>query len=61
MVETADIICPGSKSQSEKMSLSRRTITRCVEVIAEKLLSELKKKPEGFSLFSIALDESTDI
>ncbi len=33
MVETADILCPGSKSQFEKMSLSRRTITRRVEVI----------------------------
>ncbi len=33
-VETADIICPGSKSQFEKMSISRRTITRHVEVIA---------------------------
>ncbi len=43
------------------MSLSRRTITRRVEVIAEELLSELKKKADGFSLFSIALDESTDI
>ncbi len=61
MVETADIICPGYKSQFEKMSLSRRTITRRVEVIAEEMLSELKKKADNFSLFSIALDESTDI
>ncbi|KAI7789436.1 putative general transcription factor II-I repeat domain-containing protein 2-like [Triplophysa rosa] len=60
MVETAAILCPGSKSQFEKISLSRRTITRRVEVIDEELLSELKKKADGFSLFSIALDESTD-
>ncbi|KAI7790545.1 putative general transcription factor II-I repeat domain-containing protein 2-like [Triplophysa rosa] len=36
MVETAAILCPGSKSQFEKIT-------------------------DGFSLFSIALDESTDI
>ncbi|KAI7802668.1 putative general transcription factor II-I repeat domain-containing protein 2-like [Triplophysa rosa] len=47
--------------QFEKISLSRRTITRRVEVIDEELFSELKKKADGFSLFSIALDESTDI
>ncbi|KAI7790853.1 putative general transcription factor II-I repeat domain-containing protein 2-like [Triplophysa rosa] len=61
MVETAAILCPGSKSQFEKISLSRRTITRRVEVIDEELLSELKNKADGFSLFSIALDESTDM
>ncbi len=43
------------------MSLLRRTITRRVDVIAEEMLSELKTKADDFSLFSIALDESTDI
>lgn len=44
MVETADILCLGYKSKFEKISLSRRTITRHMDVIAKELLSELKKK-----------------
>uniref|UniRef100_A0A4W5KVU2 Solute carrier family 2 member 9, like 1 n=1 Tax=Hucho hucho TaxID=62062 RepID=A0A4W5KVU2_9TELE len=37
MVETAGILCPESKSQFEKINLSRRTITKHVEVIGEEL------------------------
>lgn len=54
MVETAGILCPGSKSQFEKISLSRRTITRRVEVIAKELLSELKKKKQTASVFFLS-------
>ena len=61
MVETASILCPDDKSQFEKISLSRRTLTRRVEVIDEDLSDKLLKRAVDFTYFSIALDESTDI
>ncbi|XP_034547514.1 general transcription factor II-I repeat domain-containing protein 2-like [Notolabrus celidotus] len=61
MVEAAIILCPENKAQFENVSLSRRTVTRRVEVIDEELSGELSKKAEDFTYFSIALDESTDI
>uniref|UniRef100_A0AAR2LR24 DUF4371 domain-containing protein n=1 Tax=Pygocentrus nattereri TaxID=42514 RepID=A0AAR2LR24_PYGNA len=61
MVETADILCPESKNKFEKISLSRRTVTRRVELIDEDLASKLNKKVESFTLYSLALDESNDI
>ncbi len=61
MVETAGILCPESKNKLEKISLSRRTVTRCVELIDEDLASKLNKKAESFTLYSLAMDESNDI
>ncbi|XP_077573515.1 general transcription factor II-I repeat domain-containing protein 2-like [Stigmatopora nigra] len=61
MIETAGVLCPESKGKFEKISLSRRTITRRVELIDEDIVSELNKKAATFKLFSLALDESTDI
>lgn len=61
MVETAGVLCPESKNKFEKISLSRRTVTRCVELIDEDLISKLNKKAESFTLYSSALDESNDI
>lgn len=61
MVETAGLLCPESKNKFENISLSRRTVTRRVELIDEDLASELNKKAESFKLYSLALDESNDI
>lgn len=61
MVETADLLCPESKVKFEKISLSRRTVTRRVELIDEHIVSELNKKAESFNLYSLALDESNDV
>ena len=61
MIETADLLCPESKGKFEKISLSRRTVTRRVELIDEDIVSELNKKAESFKLYSLALDESNDI
>lgn len=48
MVETAGILCPESKDKFEKISLSRRTVTRRVELIDEDITSGLNKKAESF-------------
>lgn len=61
MVETASILCPESKNTFEKVTLSRRTVTRRIEVIDEHLTSKLNKKAESFTFYSLALDESNDI
>ena len=61
MVETAGPLCPKNKDQFEKISLSRRTVTRRIELIDEDIASELQKKAEFFKLYSLALDESNDI
>ena len=61
MVETAGLLCPENKDKFEKISLSRRTVTRRVELIDEDIASKLQKKAECFKLYSLALDESNDI
>ncbi|XP_067940313.1 general transcription factor II-I repeat domain-containing protein 2-like [Watersipora subatra] len=61
MVETASVVCPESKDKFEKISLSRRTVTRRVELIDEDITSNLNKKAESFTLYSLALDESNDV
>ncbi|XP_067950552.1 general transcription factor II-I repeat domain-containing protein 2-like [Watersipora subatra] len=61
MVETASVLCPESKDKFEKISLSRRTVTRRVELIDEDITSNLNKKAESFTLYSLALDESNDV
>ena len=48
MIETAGLLCPESKAKFEKVSLSRRTVTRRVELIDEDIASELNKKAETF-------------
>lgn len=61
MMETAGVLCPESQGKFEKVSLSRRTVTRRVELIDEHIASQLNKKAEFFQLYSLALDESNDI
>ncbi|XP_070264829.1 general transcription factor II-I repeat domain-containing protein 2-like [Myotis yumanensis] len=61
MTETAGLLCPESKGKFEKLSLSRRTVTRRVELIDEDLASKLNSKAEFFKFYSLALDESNDI
>ncbi|XP_077386299.1 general transcription factor II-I repeat domain-containing protein 2-like isoform X1 [Festucalex cinctus] len=61
MVETAGVLCPESQGKFEKISLSRRTVTRRVELIDEHITSQLNKKAELFQLYSLALDESNDV
>ena len=48
MVETAGLLCPENKDKFEKISLSRRTVTRRVELIDEDIASKLQKKSRVF-------------
>lgn len=48
MLETAGILWPKSKDKFEKISLSRRRVTRRVERIDEDITSGLNKKAESF-------------
>ena len=43
MVQTAGILCPENKSKFENVSLSRRTVTRRVELIDENIVSQINK------------------
>ncbi|XP_064411766.1 general transcription factor II-I repeat domain-containing protein 2A-like [Latimeria chalumnae] len=61
MVDVAGMLCPEYQKKFENITLSRRSIIRRVEVIDEDLASELNKKVQCFTLFSLALDDSTDI
>lgn len=60
MVDCASLVCPEAKSKFENIALSRRSVVRRVEVIAEDLCQQLDKKCKDFVWYSLALDESTD-
>uniref|UniRef100_A0A4W6C4E0 DUF4371 domain-containing protein n=1 Tax=Lates calcarifer TaxID=8187 RepID=A0A4W6C4E0_LATCA len=61
MVKIAGLLCPESKDKFEKISLSCRTVTRCVELIDEDIASEIQKRQRFFRLYSLALNESNNI
>ena len=60
MVDCASIMCPEAKSKFENIALSRRSVVRRVDVIAEDLSHQLDKMCKDFVWYSLALDESTD-
>ena len=61
MLDVADQICPQHRQKFVEVSLSRRTVARRIEAIGKDLTSQLKELVPSFQLFSLALDESTDI
>ncbi|KAF0042457.1 hypothetical protein F2P81_005989 [Scophthalmus maximus] len=56
MVESAALLCPEKKEAFENIPLSRRTLTRRVEDIAENLEFQLQSEMGSFDFFSLALD-----
>uniref|UniRef100_H2YX15 DUF4371 domain-containing protein n=1 Tax=Ciona savignyi TaxID=51511 RepID=H2YX15_CIOSA len=52
---------PQHRQKFKEVSLSRRTVARRVEAISVDMTSQLKVLVSSFQLFSLALDESTDI
>ena len=52
---------PDKKETFAKISLSRQTIARRVEELGNSIEESLMAKARNFSLYSLALDESTDI
>ena len=61
MLDVADQVCPAHRQKFEEVSLSRKTVARRIEAIGEDQTSPLKGFVPSFQLFSLALDESTDI
>ena len=61
MFDVADQVCSAHRQKFEEVSLSRRTVARRIKAIGEDLTSQLKELVPSFQLFSLALDESTDI
>ena len=55
------ILCPSQASLFSKISLSRQTITRRIEDLAENIENALKKATSDFVFYSVAFDESTDM
>lgn len=60
MVSAKEII-PEKMSVFENISLSRTTITMRVEDIGGDLMTQLQMKSKTFKVFSLALNESTDV
>ncbi|CAK1585423.1 unnamed protein product [Parnassius mnemosyne] len=61
MLEFCGILCPEKKNELEKISLSRRTVVRRIEMMANDIKTTLTDLMAGFESFSIALDEITDL
>lgn len=55
------IICPDKQSAMNSVSLSRPTVTRRIEVLAEDVKLSLVELAREFESFSLAIDESTDV
>ena len=61
LTSVAHILCPDKEKKFAEVSLTRRTVTRRIEMMGENIkfnLAEILKKGVAFS---IALDDSTDI
>ena len=61
LLDSVALICPEKKGSFENVSLSRRTVTRMIEDIAENLELQLKNRVVAFDCFSLALDKSCDV
>ena len=61
MIDAVSVVCPEVKSKVEAISLSRRTIVRCIDAIVVNIQEQLLTASGSFQWLSIALDESTDI
>ncbi|KII73443.1 Zinc finger BED domain-containing protein 5 [Thelohanellus kitauei] len=61
MLEVVGQVCREYRKKVEEISLSRMTISHFIEAIDEDLKSQLKRRVPSCQLFTLALDESTDI
>ncbi len=57
----AEAVCPSQVRMFSQISLSRNTVTRRIEDMAQDIGEQIKTKASAFSAYSIACDESTDI
>lgn len=61
LVSVANIICPQKSNDMSSVSLSRRTVSRRINELATDVQETLISKCLSFEVFSISLDESTDV
>jgi hypothetical protein len=59
-VDVASTVCPKKKKNFENICLSRCTVVRRIEMMADDIKKSLKEKIARLKAFSIALDDSTD-
>uniref|UniRef100_A0A0L8HQJ7 Uncharacterized protein n=1 Tax=Octopus bimaculoides TaxID=37653 RepID=A0A0L8HQJ7_OCTBM len=61
ITSTIEILCPEKEKAIECVSLSRNTMTRTIEELAENTKMQLNELCKNFEAYSIAIDEPTDI
>ncbi|GBP72034.1 General transcription factor II-I repeat domain-containing protein 2 [Eumeta japonica] len=55
------VLCPEKKNEFEKISLSKRTVVRRIEMMANDIKTTFTDRMAGFESFSMALNKSTDL
>ena len=61
ILKAAEIVCPEKRQVFANISLTRNTVAESISGLSANLDSQLKNKVKSFVMFSVALDESTDI
>lgn len=60
-MQAANIVCPGKKGQFSNISLSANTAADRISDLSSDIYDQLCEKAKCFSVYSVALDETTDI
>jgi hypothetical protein len=61
VMKAAEILCPKKQQLFKNISLSAKTVAKCVNDLAGDIQCQLKEKCKNFVAYSIAIDESTDV
>ena len=61
MLKAAEVVCPEKRPAFANISLSRNTVADRVADLSSDLNSQIKDKIKSFIVFSVAIDESTDV
>ncbi|XP_066515342.1 general transcription factor II-I repeat domain-containing protein 2A-like [Hoplias malabaricus] len=61
ILQAASIVCPEKKGQFSNISLSADTVAERISDLSSDVYDQLCEKAKRFSVYSVALDESTDI
>ena len=61
LLATADAMCPEQRSTFANVCLSARTVVRRIDEMSTDVRASYKKQCDAFEVFSVAIDESTDV
>lgn len=61
ILQAASIVCPEKKGQFSNISLSANTVAERISDLSSDIYDQLCEKAKCFSVYSVALDETTDI